>query len=126
MQMSHHHHYFDVPSTGHRSIGGRVGGVTTTGLVQPLVANNFTLFDSTFHANFSTTEQQLLMRTIPETTQYIAQWMQDNITHYHYLKDQLLRHSKVYFPGPWDGAGIVLEEHKLIFFTQGKVRFAYQ
>jgi hypothetical protein len=43
-----------------------------------------------------------------------------NATHVEFLK-QRLNSSKIYRPGSWDGAGIVLEDHKLILFTQGKV-----
>ncbi|KAG7336998.1 sulfotransferase family protein [Nitzschia inconspicua] len=42
-------------------------------------------------------------------------------THVEYLKQTLNSSSKIYRPGSWDGAGIVLEEYKLILFTQGKV-----
>jgi hypothetical protein len=41
-------------------------------------------------------------------------------TNVNYLR-RLLNHSEVYRSGSWDGAGIVIEEYKLVFFTQGKV-----
>jgi hypothetical protein len=44
-----------------------------------------------------------------------------NATHVNNLKQSLLNHSRVYRPGTWDGAGIVIEEYKLVLFTQGKV-----
>lgn len=42
-----------------------------------------------------------------------------------FLKSQLMNNSKIYKPGAWDGAGIVIPEYKLIFFTQGKVRWCW-
>lgn len=38
-----------------------------------------------------------------------------------FLETQLRNNSIIYKPGSWDGAGIVIPEYKLVFFTQGKV-----
>jgi hypothetical protein len=39
-----------------------------------------------------------------------------------FLETKLLNNSKIYNTGSWDGAGIVIPEYRLVFFTQGKVR----
>ena len=45
-----------------------------------------------------------------------------NATYFEYLTQKMkLKKFKINRPGSWDGAGIVLEDYKLIFFTQGKV-----
>lgn len=44
-----------------------------------------------------------------------------NLTYVEDLVEALEESEKVYWPGSWDGAGIVVEEYKLVLFTQGKV-----
>lgn len=61
----------------------------------------------------------VLATKLAETPDHIVQLsLQSNVQK---LANHLMNHSLVYFPGPWDGSGIVIEEFKLIFFTQGKV-----
>lgn len=47
--------------------------------------------------------------------------LSSNSTHVDYLKHTLKKSSKIFRPGSWDGAGIVLADYRLILFTQGKV-----
>ena len=58
-------------------------------------------------------------RTLPQSEPRATSYL--NSTDVQYLKSQLLNNSIVYWPGPYDGAAIVVEEYKLVFFTQGKV-----
>jgi hypothetical protein len=61
--------------------------------------------------------------TLPNTWQHLAVLEKvTNLTYVDSLVHALENRSRVYFPGPWDGAGIVVEEFKLVLFTQGKVR----
>lgn len=56
---------------------------------------------------------------LPETADHLFQLsLQYDVKN---LTDQLMNNTLIYFPGPWDGSGIVIEEYKLVFFTQGKV-----
>lgn len=58
-------------------------------------------------------------RSLPLTEQAPNSYLKPNVLEH--LMSQMTNHSLVYWPGPWDGAGIVVEEFKLVFFTQGKV-----
>ncbi|KAL3918764.1 MAG: hypothetical protein SGARI_007377, partial [Bacillariaceae sp.] len=60
--------------------------------------------------------------TLPYSWHHLAVLeKQTNISYIDSLVHALQNRSKVYFPGTWDGAGIVIQEYKLVLFTQGKV-----
>ena len=67
------------------------------------------------------TKQDIMDRhkTLPQSEARATSYLDS--TDLEYLKTQLLNNSIVYWPGPYDGAAIVVEEYKLVFFTQGKV-----
>jgi Sulfotransferase family len=94
--------------------------------IQSLVSHSSRSSSEDLHANNNNTKNRLSLqeimskhRVLPESEPKVMSYM--DAPDVEFLKNELLNKSKVYWPGPYDGAGIVIEEYRLVFFTQGKV-----
>jgi len=110
-------HLFIVPQVQQSTSVINIPATTIPHSIDKVKHQNSTLIDSLKRDNLGL--QQRSNPRLPETTDYLIQLSLEHDAKN--LADQLRNHALVYFPGPWDGSGIVIEEFKLVFFTQGKV-----